>query len=455
MQLEIGRRRNVSHACALFLLSAWLSACSIVAPDREPVPPWLSQQITKPVSFSILEDYDKGDDLAEIAKDFQLMNELGIDVLRSSFGWDDYEPTRGEYDFAWLKEFVQLAAAYGIKLRPYIGYTPRWAGTAGTDGIDWNNPPADPQAWYHFVYRLASVLRDYPNVLSYEIYNEQNARAWWDGSVDEYKETLRRAALAIRAADPDAQVLLGGLVFPDHEWLRTVVETSHARYYDVTPFHAYPETWSEPGVFVENYLGAGYRAFVHANKSLGEAEPVWINEMGFAATPDQGELKQANWWARAVSTFLAHADVEHIGVYEIKDLPLDKEAIGDEKNYYLGITRADRSKKLAFHTVAMLNDLLSAGRMTTATDEASITVAEGRPGDLHWRLFRRPDGKQVLFIYDKKASPTVTVRLRTPGTRAFKYELDGTSTEYPRFDGTVLSDIRLAPDQVAIFRIDP
>jgi hypothetical protein len=28
-----------------------------------------------------LEDYDKGDDLQEIAKDFQLMKELGIDVL--------------------------------------------------------------------------------------------------------------------------------------------------------------------------------------------------------------------------------------------------------------------------------------------------------------------------------------------------------------------------------------
>jgi hypothetical protein len=107
-----------------------------------------------------------------------------------------------------LKEFVKLAAQHGIKLRPYIGYTPQWAAAAGSaDGMDWNNPPADYQNWYRFVYQLAYTLRDYPNVLSYEIYNEENARLWWDGSIDQYKETLRHAALAIRLADPDAQVI--------------------------------------------------------------------------------------------------------------------------------------------------------------------------------------------------------------------------------------------------------
>ena len=29
------------------------------------------------------------------------MQELEIDTLRCSFGWDDYEPEPGVYDFAW------------------------------------------------------------------------------------------------------------------------------------------------------------------------------------------------------------------------------------------------------------------------------------------------------------------------------------------------------------------
>src|SRR5688500_18746146 len=78
--------------------------------------------VTKYVSFAVLEDYEKGDDLDEVALDFALMNELEIDTMRTSFGWDNFEPARGQYDFAWLEEFVSLAEQYNIKLRPYIGY---------------------------------------------------------------------------------------------------------------------------------------------------------------------------------------------------------------------------------------------------------------------------------------------------------------------------------------------
>jgi hypothetical protein len=227
--------------CVLLLFLGWISSCNFLPAHR--FTQHAPQGVTKKISFAILEDYDKGDDLREIAKDFQLMRELEIDVLRCSFGWDDYEPARGQYDFAWLIQFVKLAAQYDIKLRPYIGYTPRWAGTDGSgDGADWNNPPADYRAWYNFVYNLADALREFPNVLSYEIYNEQNSRQWWDGSIEEYKETLRHGAAAIRAANPSAQVVLGGLVFPDVDWLHSVLRDGYARYYDITAFHAYPET---------------------------------------------------------------------------------------------------------------------------------------------------------------------------------------------------------------------
>lgn len=384
------------------------------------------------------------------------MKELGIDTLRCSFGWDDYEPMPGHYDFVWLKEFVRLAAAHNIKLRPYIGYTPTWAGTAGSgDGVDWNNPPRDYEAWYRFVFNLASALREFPNVLSYEIYNEQNDASWWDGSIDEYMKTLRLGALAVRTANPEAQIIVGGLTFPDYAWLRRVVENSHARYYDIIAFHAYPETWSAEDVFVENYLNAGYRAFARTNRSLGESEPIWINEMGFATTPGKSEVDQANWWARAVSTFLADPDIQHIGVYEIKDLPIGKDIIGDDKNYHLGITHTDRTKKLAFYTIAMLNELLSGTRITTADNEVSLTVSAGRAGDLHSHLFKRSDGKQVLFIYDTQAAGTIEARLHSGGKKAYRYDLDGTFIPQTNFNGSVLSKIRLKPGEVAIFRVDP
>jgi hypothetical protein len=89
------------------------------------------------------------------------------------------------------------------------------AGTAGSaDGADWNNPPAVYQAWHDFVYNLVQALREFPNVFSYEIYNEQNSPQWWDGSIREYKETLRQGALAIRPPISTRKLFWAGLYFP-------------------------------------------------------------------------------------------------------------------------------------------------------------------------------------------------------------------------------------------------
>ena len=57
--------------------------------------PSAASSFTKPISFAILEDYDKGDSLSEVVKDFALFKELGVPVWRGSFGWDDYEPEPG------------------------------------------------------------------------------------------------------------------------------------------------------------------------------------------------------------------------------------------------------------------------------------------------------------------------------------------------------------------------
>jgi hypothetical protein len=84
-----------------------------------------------------------------------------------------------------------------------------------------------------------------------------------------------------------------------------------------------------------------------------------------------------------------------------------------------------------------------------------VTVSAGEAKELYRHLFKRPDGSQVLFIYDKSASPTVSATLKTRGRTAVKYELDGSSAKHTAFDGHTLTDIRLTPGDVAIFRIDP
>ena len=192
------------------LAATVLGGCSGGSPTFSANPHVRAGTVTKPVSFAILEDYDKGQDLREVAGDFSRFRELGIVQWRGSFGWDDYEPSPGQYDLDWLEKFVALADSMGISLRPYLGYTPAWAARGGKDDHAWNDPPRSEQDWVRFTGAVASRLRPYRSIVSYEIYNEENTALWWEGSAEEYARVLRAGADAIRRADPDAQILLGG-----------------------------------------------------------------------------------------------------------------------------------------------------------------------------------------------------------------------------------------------------
>jgi hypothetical protein len=376
------------------------------------------------LSFSILEDYDKGDDLEDIAIDFALFRELGVTTWRGSFGWDDYEPAAGKYDFVWVHSFMNAAERSGIDLRPYVAYTPEWAaGGENSDGQAWNQPPADQGAWGAFVRALSSELGHHRNVRSLEIYNEQNVRQWWEGTAVDYARTLASAADAARGLP----LVMGGLVFPDLDFVESVCdEGGAARAFGVLPVHAYPETWTPPGVTVENYLGEGFSGDFIANVDrLCGRKRIWINETGFATIPGKTEIDQASWWVRAVATFALEPRIEHIGIYEIKDLPPDRPVIGDAPNYHLGLTRADRKKKLAFSTIRVLVRLFGAQPFKAGPSLVSRT---GTTGEFHHHHFIREDGSSLVVIWNRTTDDRVEVAL--DGQRVTEFELDGTEHEH-------------------------
>lgn len=362
----------------------------------------------KPVSFEILEDWDKGDALSDVDADFTLFDQLGIHSWRGSLGWDDYETQRGQDDFAWLHQFADLADRHHIELHPYVGYTPGWAARAGASPKDaWRSPPAHVEDWARFAGDLASALSAHPNVRSFEIYNEENAKDWWTGSPEEYARVLVSGSRAIRSHNPNAPVLLGGLVYPDTRFATAVCHVpGAANAFSVLPVHAYVESWLTGTV--EHYLDQ-LPPFLDAVDRTCGLKPIWINEAGFPTSGGRTERDQSIWWIRAVATFLAHPRVEEIGVYEIKDLKLGSAAIGDAINYHLGITYSNRRKKLAFGTITRLVQLLGTGTIRVDDAELQVKVAAGSPRDLHYHLFTRPDGDRVLFVWDRAGAPTVTI----------------------------------------------
>lgn len=421
----------------------------------------LSAGHPKPVAFTIEEDFPKGTSLALVAKDFQLMRQLGITTLRESFAWDDFEPAPGQYDFTWLRKFLRLARADGIHLRPWVGYTPAWAAADPYTATPWNQPPKNESLWYAFVRRLTQVSVPYHVVLSYEIYNEENSPAWWAGTPLQYAQTLIAGAQAVHSVSPRMPILFGGMYEPSTTWLTDVDEAGARPFYDVIPFHAYPGTgtpgqpWS-PGT-VETYPGPAYPGrFWPYVKAHDAGKPVWVNEMGYATAPGKTERDQANWFARAFSTYLALPGVQELGVFRLRDLRPGNPNIGGEPNYHLGLVTYDGAKKLAFYTVKMLVHLLGAGTLTVADASVRVKVVTGQPGPVYHHLFLRPDGTAVLFLYDRTSVDTVDVTLRglPPPAAAYRYALNGTRTLYPRLEGNTLRDVRLTPGNVAILVVD-
>jgi hypothetical protein len=113
----------------------------------------------------------------------------------------------------------------------------------------------------------------------------------------------------------------------------------------------------------------------------------------------------------------------------------------------------DRTPKLAFRTVDLLTDLLDTGTLAPADAELTIRVVEGREGEIHHHLFLRPDGDQVLFVWDRSGSPTVDLHVRRPAASAVEFSLDGSASAWHLERGTALEGVRLSPGRTRIFRL--
>ncbi|HEX5963998.1 MAG TPA: hypothetical protein VFY42_09755, partial [Gemmatimonadales bacterium] len=178
------------------------------------------------------------------------------------------------------------------------------------------------------------------------------------------------------------------------------------------------------------------------------------NEVGFATTPGKTEEEQADWWVRAFATFLAEPRVEHLGIYEIRDQRADTPVIGDAPNYYLGLIRSDGTPKLSFRTVRLLVRLFGTDSITVADPELRVRVAEGKAGELYHHLFVRPDGRQLVFVWDRTSNPTVELELSRAATRVTAYGSDGEPMVWRETGPRSIRKVKLEPGVARIFEVE-
>ncbi|HEY8810285.1 MAG TPA: hypothetical protein VIM28_09715 [Solirubrobacterales bacterium] len=226
-------------------------------------------------------------------RDFARMRGV-VKTIRMSIYWPECEPAPGEYNFRAVDRQVSAAAAAGIRVQPFVNGTPSWLAAEPA------RPPLGARAsraWSRF---LRAVVRRYGSrgefwtsqksrmpMRQWQVWNEPNFALFWRPwpSPAAYARLLRISARAIRAADPRAKIVLGGVApvrggIGIGVFLRRLFRLPGVRHsFDIAAVHPYAS--SVPGV--EYRLREARRAMVEA--SLG-SRPLLVTEIGVASLGD-------------------------------------------------------------------------------------------------------------------------------------------------------------------------
>jgi hypothetical protein len=236
---------------------------------------------------------------------------LGAGWNRWPMYWDRIETRNGVYDWEAYDELVNADLAQGLSLNVILLGIPSFHRDGETiedlslpifsdeTDVPAPNKAINPEhAWAQFV--QTAVMRYMPNsemaqtegwgegegVRVWEIWNEPDFEMFWSGGVGDYARLLKVAYLVIKSVDPEATVMLGGLLYPtEANWLAQVL----AVYQDEPDREE--DQWYMDAVGIHNYGDAwrsGWLTLV-ARQTMVEYDfirPIWMTETGVPVWDD-------------------------------------------------------------------------------------------------------------------------------------------------------------------------
>jgi polysaccharide biosynthesis protein PslG len=311
------------------------------------------------------------DELAEALDDVVA---TGARWIRFDMSWSDVQPTSAQaYVWAPFDRIIAQAHRRQLNVLPIIAYTPPWARPA--DCFNLFCAPADPSEFAAFA-GAAAKRYSQSGAHTWEIWNEPNYVHFWQPRPDPmaYTRLLKATSAALREADAQAFILMGGLGIaetgvagnisisdflsqPRESPLRLVDALAvHPYTYPYPASHLGP--WADPSV--PNDSGLPYLRQVLANAGTPNL-PIWITEYGaptggsgpaWDGSPDSlgtepdhvTEAQQAALATDAIVTAKSEPIIGSLFWYTYRDFA----SRADSVEGCFGITRVDGSKKPAF-----------------------------------------------------------------------------------------------------------
>ena len=389
--------------------------------------------------------------------------DLGVQWTREEMSWANIEIRQGvfdwiQYDF-WINELVKR----GIKTVGVLETTPSWASGVRANQPDWYwNAPKDPVEYGNFAYEMA--LRYKGKIDVWEMWNEPDVEITFKCDCDraqKYADMLREGYNAVKRANPNATVLIGGLSIHDTNnggmaFLDKVVAASQGKLnFDVLSIHPYmPDRYPEntdPRTVVQNFpyrLDMSYK-WLEAH-GAGNKE-IWITEDGYSTCSTCGNLgvseeEQARRLIRLYVIAMGAKNVTHFSYFQLKD---KFNAGPDDLFGNMGIMRNDLSEKPAYTAYKVLTGQLGGA---TFTGLGSLTRAvdnrwQSQFDRYHYKFAK--DGAPVQVLWKIGAPEEVDVPVDSANVDMVMK--DGSHT-YPKVsDGKV--HITISEDPVFIDEI--
>jgi hypothetical protein len=290
------------------LLCLWLCLALLGvarAQDPTPTPDWLALEYPRSDRFGIT--FISSAQAPANDERYRHALELGAGWNRFPIYWEMVETRRNRYDWANYDRVVREDVEHGFRINAILLGIPSFYRvgesinnlsesifTDGTDTYGRNKTINPDNPWALWVYDVVSRYRPGgylaqqlgwragQGIRVWEIWNEPDFPPFWSASVPEYARLLKVAYIVAHVADPQAEVMFGGLLFNDPEgdnWLAQVLAiylNDPARednnwYMDAVAVHSYDYAWRS---------GWLVRVVTSTLSEYGLQRPVWLNESG-------------------------------------------------------------------------------------------------------------------------------------------------------------------------------
>ncbi len=297
-----------------------------------------------------------------------LIAQAGIGWVRLNWAWKDLQPQQGPFDYAHLDAVAQIATAHHIQVLPILMAVPAWSSTAPDElkAQRGNLSPVDryrPKNMADWLQYVREVVERYdsdglddapgsPRIAYWEVWNEPNIPEFWPPTPNaaEYLTLLKATYQAIKATDPTAKVVLGGLAnagfnADGSSYLQTLYDLGAAPYFDVVSIHIY--SYPPLGIAPVQNAVTGVRTIMDTHNDKGK--PLWLTEIGWSDAPN-------SWGAKTVSqndianflkaVYTAPLPADAIFWYNFRNIFAN--STGVENNF--GLVNADFTPKPAYNT---------------------------------------------------------------------------------------------------------